>query len=170
MTVFRDESDYEFYEAILSDLVNDLEISFHHYCLMPNHVHFMVGHASNNVSLFMQRLQQSYSRYFRRKYDYAGHVWQKRFFSNPITKDNYLLVCGSYIELNPVRAKLVARPEDWRHSSYRHYGLGEAQTIIQDNPLFSDSRTFISDFRRNYRTITEETAAAKNIPSALVHK
>ena len=66
----------------------------------------------------MQCLQRSYTAYYNRKYDKVGHLWQGKFKAKLIVKDQYALECVSYIETNPVRAKLVKNPKDYIFCSY----------------------------------------------------
>ena len=73
----------------------------------------------------------AYSSYFNRKYRGVGHVWQGRYKSSLIDKEEYFIWCGLYVELNPVRAGLVTRPEDWRWSSYRFYAFGELDPLME---------------------------------------
>ncbi|MCK9572398.1 MAG: transposase [Candidatus Omnitrophica bacterium] len=118
--VFLDEEDFEFYLAQLYRY--KLKYSFHiyGYCLMPNHIH-LVGEpeTAKKLSKFMQCLHRSYTSYFNNKYGKVGHLWQGRFKSKVINKDNYAVNCINYVELNPVRAGIVANPGDYKFSSYR---------------------------------------------------
>lgn len=112
-------------------------MKIYHYCLMPNHVHLMVWvDEASNLSRFMQRVNGKYAYYYKRRHKYIGHLWQDRFKSKIIDKESYLAQCGKYIELNPVRAKLVESPEGYFYSSYRHYALGVPDKLVDENPLF----------------------------------
>ena len=74
----------------------------------------------------MQGLSRSYTAYFNKRYKKVGHLWQDRFKSKVIVKDNYLIDCIHYIELNPVRANMVKAAGDYAWSSYRERLLGKA--------------------------------------------
>jgi len=74
----------------------------------------------------MQGLSRSYTAYFNQRYKKVGHLWQGRFKSKVIVKDNYLIDCIHYIELNPVRANMVKTASDYVWSSYRE------RVILQD--------------------------------------
>jgi putative transposase len=98
---------------------------------MPNHIHFMVEPTTaGSLPKIMMRLTLAYSSYFNRKYGGVGHVWQGRYKSSLIDKENYFIWCGLYVELNPVRAGLVEKPEDWRWSSYNFYAFGKVDSLI----------------------------------------
>ena len=92
------------------------------FVLMDNHAHLVIEAAPLiNISKIMQAVTLSYSVKFRKKYAYSGYVWQGRFKSNVIDDNNYILECLNYIHNNPVRARIVAKPEDYPWSSYGFY-------------------------------------------------
>ena len=135
--VFRQDKDYLFYYFSLINLKLEEGVKVYHYCLMPNHVHLVVGVNDNsNLSRFMQRVNGKYAFYYKKKRSYTGHLWQDRFKSKIIAKECYLAQCGKYVELNPVRAKIVGLPEEYSYSSYKHYALGIKDKLIDENPLF----------------------------------
>lgn len=72
----------------------------------------------------------TYSLWFGKKYNKVGHIWQGRFKSSPVLKDEYLLNCINYIEMNPVRAGLVSNPMDYKWSSYKCRMLGIKNGIL----------------------------------------
>lgn len=83
------------------------------YCLMPNHVHLALWpRHDGDVSRWMHWLLTTHVRRYRRRHDSSGHVWQGRFNAFPIEQDAHLLTVLRYIELNPVRAHLMAQAED----------------------------------------------------------
>lgn len=90
----------------------------HAYCLMTNHFHLAIEVAEVPLSAIMQRLLTGYCKYFNAKYDRTGHLFEARHNANICLEDRYLTALIRYIHMNPVRADLVARPEDWPWSSY----------------------------------------------------
>ncbi len=137
MTVFHDSKDYDYYLELVKRHKTDHPFDLYHYCLMPNHVHFHVRTKdAADFSLFMKKLNLSYVHHYRERYGWVGHFWQDRYKSQPIGKDSYFLQCGKYIELNPVRAGLVTRPEDYPYSSYRHYAFGEPNDLLTDDIFY----------------------------------
>lgn len=119
--IFLEEYDYYVY---LSTLKNNLQFykddgyKIISYCLMANHVHLLLKTDKKDPSFFMRRLNSMYARYFNDKYIYEGHLLQERYYSNTITSVIELLEVSRYIHLNPVRAKITKRPEEYRFSSY----------------------------------------------------
>ena len=88
---------------------------------MSNHVHLLLETGSEPLSKFMQGLQQSYTQYFNRKHHKVGHLFQGRYISIVCEKDEYLLTLVRYIHLNPIRAKLVQRLDDYLYSGHSEY-------------------------------------------------
>jgi len=131
-TVFRDEEDFSYFLQLLKRYKKQLKFRLYHFCLMPNHIHFVLEPTlQGSLSKIMLRLTLAYTWYFNRKYRGVGHVWQGRFKSSLLDKENYFLWCGLYVELNPVRANLATMPEDWRWSSFRFYALGKTEPLTE---------------------------------------
>lgn len=90
----------------------------HAYCLMTNHYHVVVETPDANLSKGMRQLNGVYTQRFNRSHSRVGHVFQGRFKAILVDKDNYLLELARYVVLNPLRAKMVRRLEQWPWSSY----------------------------------------------------
>ncbi|MBI3323239.1 MAG: transposase [Candidatus Omnitrophica bacterium] len=134
-TLFLQDGDFRKFLEILGDSGKSNPLRIAHYCLMPNHVHLLLfSELRETLSRYLQRVNLSYSWWYRKRYNFHGHVWQGRFKSLPIEKDSYLMECGRYIERNPVNAKLVADPNDYRWSSYRFYVAGVKDSLIVPDP------------------------------------
>lgn len=130
--VFREEQDFAYFLRVLKKYKKKLKFKIYHLCLMPNHIHLMIEPTvEGSLPRIMMRLTLAYSSYFNKKYHGVGHVWQGRYKSSLIDKEDYFIYCGVYIELNAVRAGLVERPGDWRWSSYRFYAFGETNPLIE---------------------------------------
>jgi putative transposase len=108
-------------------------------CLMPNHFHLVLWpYNSADLSRWMQWLLSAHVKDHRRKYRTVGRIWQGRFKSFLIQTDHHLLAVLRYVERNPVRARLVDRPQDWRWSSASpFYRTGEGP-VICPGPLDRD--------------------------------
>lgn len=91
----------------------------HSYCLMDNHYHLVIETPDGNLSLGMRHLNGIYTQTFNRRHERAGHVFQGRFKAILIDKESHLAEVCRYVVLNPVRAGMVKRLEDWKWSSYR---------------------------------------------------
>lgn len=119
------------------ELKQENNITVFHYCLMDNHPHLIVWlNDKSRLSKFMKQLSLSYYTYYKKSYGYSGHLWQGRFKSNIIDTDSYLLHCGKYIELNPVRARMVSLPQDYLFSSYNFYAYGKPDSFLTPNPAY----------------------------------
>lgn len=134
---FASGEDYTRYRQDLADAANQCGCAIHAYVLMTNHVHLLVTGAQRGaVSRMMQRLGRRYVVYFNARYRRTGTLWEGRFKSSLVDSSRYLLTCYRYIELNPVRAAMVANPAEYRWSSYLGNALGEPDRLITPHPLY----------------------------------
>lgn len=138
--VFKEQGDYKKYYDILKHYKEKFEFRLYHYVLMINHVHLVLEPMENGgrLSEIMKGINISYAQYYKNKYEISGHFWQDRFKSMIISKDSYLLACGSYVELNPVRAKIVKDPKDYKWSSYGVYAFSREDEIVDRHPIYLD--------------------------------
>lgn len=135
--VFRYPPDYHYYLSCLARFKTELPFDLYHYCLMPNHVHMLIQtQDADQFATFMKKINLAYFYYYKRKYKWVGHFWQGRYKSQPVGKDEYFIECGKYIELNPVRADLVEKPENYPFSSYRYYVLGQSNDLITEDIFY----------------------------------
>ena len=117
---FHDDLDREFYLAAIGEVAGLHACSIHAYVLMTNHVHLLVtGQQTSSVSAMMQSLGRRYVRRFNNRHGRSGTLWEGRFKSSLVDSEQYLLTCYRYIEMNPVRARMVADPGDhaWSRST-----------------------------------------------------
>lgn len=157
--VFRKALDYQKYLMYIRAAKAKHGVAVLHFVLMPNHVHFLVRPA-HDLEGFMHAVQLAYAKHFRVEYGHSGHVWQDRYKSLVIDNDAYAIACGNYIEMNPVRAGLVARPEEWRHSSYRHYAFGERSDLVDTDPYFRTLGRTVKERQREYRSLLAMTRSS----------
>jgi len=123
---FIEPEDYQFYLELWGGLSKRYGVSVHAYCLMTNHIHILATPSSESaISNFMKVAGSRYAYYINRRYKRTGTLWEGRHRSSIVQAETYLLRCYRYIELNPVRARLVARPEEYRWSSYRVNAWGD---------------------------------------------
>jgi putative transposase len=133
--IFRSHDDYLKFTRLLQRQKSKLPFYLYAYCLMPNHVHLLIEMQDDRISRIMQRLLTSYSQYYNRRYKKIGHLFQGRYKSILCQTDRYLGELVRYIHLNPVRAKIVKRPEDFEYSGHRAY-LGLDRTgLVDTDPL-----------------------------------
>ncbi len=120
--IFRETDDYIAFIELLKEMKDRYDFELHRACLIPNHYHLKATSPNDNsLSEMMWRIGDSYAKYHKTKYGLNGHLWQGRFQAYQIDSDAYDLVCGIYIDLNPVRAGLSEDPVEHRWSSCGHY-------------------------------------------------
>lgn len=119
--IVRDDADRQRRLDWLQRTVETYGWRLHAFALLANHDHLFVETPDANLSAGMHLFNSSYTSYFNRRHRRAGHLFQGRFKAHLIDDQGYYLEVSRYIHLNPVRAKLVARPEQWRWSSYPGY-------------------------------------------------
>ena len=117
--VFLDEQDRRVFLELLARVVERFGLVVYAYCVMGNHYHLVVEAPRGNLSQGMRQLNGCYAQYFNRRYGRCGHVFQARFRSILVESDSYLLSVCRYAVLNPLRAGICRRPEQWLWSSYR---------------------------------------------------
>lgn len=135
--IFVDANDREEYLAMLREAALSTGVALHAYVLMDNHVHLLgTPAAADALSRMMQVLGRNYVGWFNHRHGRSGTLWEGRFRSSLIESDPYLLACMRYIELNPVRAGMVASAEAFAWSSARHHLGLRADALLTDHALF----------------------------------
>ncbi len=131
--VFDDDNDFKLYLRWLKEYSRKYGLKVWAYCLMTNHVHFIcVPTEETSLSKTFNTLHMRYSQYLNSKRGKKGHLWQGRFFSS-ILDESYLYTALRYVENNPVRAGMVARPEQYRWSSVKgHINKGTDEVLSHD--------------------------------------
>jgi len=134
---FTCRSDYLVYLDILREYAYDCGCALHAYVLMTNHTHLLLSPDDEyGVSGLMKRLGQRYTQYFNRHHTRTGTLWEGRFRSCLVLDEDYFLACQRYIELNPVRARMVERPEDYPWSSYRANAFGQDSPLVKPHVAY----------------------------------
>ena len=133
-TFFSDE-DYQSYLDLIHEWCTDYAVELWGYCLMPNHGHLVVvPESEESLAPAIGEAHRRYTRLVNFREDWRGHLWQGRFASY-VMDEHYLLSCIRYVELNPVRARLVAHPTEWRWSSARAHMDGSEDGIVNRGPI-----------------------------------
>jgi len=120
-TIFTEAVEYQQFEKILAQGLEVHQVKLHAYCWMKNHVHLALQVTETPLSKLMQSLSQRYTVWFNHRHERVGHLFQGRYKDILVDSDQYLLELIRYIHLNPVRANLVADPENYSYSSHRAY-------------------------------------------------
>ena len=119
MPIYLDDCDYRQFVYKMGEVIEEFGIVCWSYCLMPNHYHLTLQPTRTNLSAAIRKLNSTYAQWWNRRHARVGHVFQGRFKDQIVDRDSYLMVLSRYVVMNPVRAGLVAQPEDWLWSSYR---------------------------------------------------
>ena len=119
--IFRSNRDREKFLSYLESAVDRYGVVIHAYCLMDNHYHALIETPKGNLSQIMRHINGAYTTYFNTKRRRAGHLFQGRFKAILVDRDEYATTLSRYIHLNPVRAGMVALPEEYPWSSYHYY-------------------------------------------------
>jgi len=146
---FSDFAKSRIQQAVLSSSQKHVQIIA--YCSMPNHFHFLLKQEKENgIAAFISKLSNSYTKYFNKKYDNVGALFQGVFKAASIETDEQFLHVCRYIHINPVVAGLVKRPEDYRWSSYTEYLSTASTSVVRDEILglvggIEKYRAFVED-------------------------
>ncbi|HPJ48777.1 MAG TPA: transposase [Synergistales bacterium] len=149
--IFRSIKDRDKFLSYLSSAWERHGAVFHAYCLMSNHFHLMVETPLGNLSWIMKHINGSYTTYFNVKHKRAGHLLQGRYKAVLVQADAYAAELSRYIHLNPVRAKMVSTPEEYRWSSCSRYLEGTEPSWLSTGLVLGYFGTEDEDRRRNYR-------------------
>ncbi len=140
--VFFCEDDYRLYQHLLVQSKSKANVEIWGYCLMPNHVHFVVTpNTEDGIRKLFQEAHRRYTKRINERQEWLGHLWQERFHSC-VMDETHLLAAVRYIELNPVRAGLCDKATDWPWSSVHAHLSGTSDGLV--DPLAMRSR--ISDW------------------------
>jgi putative transposase len=141
---FFDDGDYSAYLDILAERLPKAGVDVWAYCLMPNHVHLiLVPHFDNGLTRLLRDTHATYARRINQMHGWQGHLWQERFHSFVMDED-HLLAAVRYVELNPVRAELCERPDEWPWSSVHFHLQRRADKLMTMGAM----RDYVDDWHR----------------------
>jgi putative transposase len=151
--IFAGADDYRCYLATIRASKELLGCKVYAYCLMANHVHFVIDPGGDPTSLgrLMKRVAARHTWHMNKILSRTGTLWESRFKSSPIETDSYLLACCRYIELNPVRAGVVGAPEDYQWSSCRARTGFERAEWLDEDPCYAGFGARVADRPRRYQ-------------------
>lgn len=160
--IFLEDGDRKKFLGILEDYYDRYEILIRSYVLMNNHYHLILETPKGSLLKVMHGLNGGYTGYFNRKYGRSGHLFQGRDKGIIIDKDTYLIPLSRYVHLNPVKAKIVEGPEEYRWSSYPGYiGKGKENGWVEYSWILSQFGRGRLRAKRRYRGYTEEALKKK---------
>jgi putative transposase len=135
MKTFFADGDYQTYRELLGEHCRANSVAIWGYCLMPNHVHLILAPQSEaGLAIALSETHRRYSRAINFRQHWRGFLWQGRFASFPMD-GNHVLAAAQYVEMNPVRAKLVSTPEAWPWSSAKAHLTGHSDGFCDPKPL-----------------------------------
>ncbi len=133
--VFFGDEDYSLYRSLLAENCKAAHVAVWAYCLMPNHVHLvLVPESADGLSTALAHTHARYTRQINQREGWRGFLWQGR-FASVVMDEGHLLAGARYVELNPVRARLVRRARDWKWSSARAHIEGRDDRLVSVKPL-----------------------------------
>lgn len=136
--IFAEGADRPFFKACLAHAARRHGASIHAYVLMTNHVHLVATPAdAASLPRTLQCVGRVYVQYFNRTYRRTGTLWEGRYRAAVVDSDDYLLACMRYVELNPVRAGLVAHPGDFAWSSFAANAHGSDDALLTPHPVYA---------------------------------
>ena len=145
---FFEDGDYELYLDLLAEACGRAQVEIWGYCLMPNHVHVIaVPQDADGLSRAFRYVHRHYTGYVNARQRWTGHLWQGRFSSVAMDEPHFVTALR-YVSLNPVRARLVERAEEWRWSSVRAHLAGEDDDVVRVAPALErvgDFATFLGE-------------------------
>ncbi len=135
--VFANDADRRFFLGLLAEHAKQWEVAVHSYVLMDNHFHLLATPSTDDgLAKMMQAVGRRYVRYFNDRHKRTGTLWEGRFKSCLIESERYLLACMAYIDLNPVRAGMVAQPGAYDWSSYANHTGERQEPWLTPHPLY----------------------------------
>ena len=153
MTVFKDADDFVHFLELERRAKQAFPIRLFHYVLMSTHFHVVLQAVkTEDLPQHVAFLKRNYTRWYQKKYSWRGPLWRERYRSLPIENEEYLAACGLYVELNPVKAGICQRPEEYPYSSAKKYDLGHPMILSMNmlaNQQQTDSVLWQSSHRRS---------------------
>ena len=128
---FIEPENYQFYLQLWQEIAKRYDVQVHAYVLMTNHIHFLATpETESSLSNTLKVVGSRYAQYINKSYRRTGTLWEGRHRSSLVQSEQYLLTCMRYIELNPVRAGMVERPEEYKWSSYGINAWGDQSWLV----------------------------------------
>lgn len=164
--IFFTKKDYAKFREYIEEAQRKHGFILHAYVLMTNHFHFLIETPQANLSKIMHHISSSYTTYINIKRKRSGHLLQGRYKAILVDRDSYLLELSRYLHLNPVRAKMVEKPDDYPHSSYQGYVTGIAEDILSTGTVLGMITKNEKAAKERYRAFVE-SALVEEIASPL---
>ena len=152
--IFAGEADYRFFLDCLVQASRLHGVLIHAYVLMTNHLHLLATpRQKESLPKVLQSVGRRYVQYFNCAYQRSGTLWEGRYRATVVDSEQYLLTCMRYIELNPVRAGMVARPGEYRWTSYHANARGAPDVLVSRHELYERLGNSGPERQRAYRQL-----------------
>jgi putative transposase len=156
---FRCADDFARYYMHLRDASVGSGCTIHAYALMTNHIHLLLTPTSRgSASDLMRRVGCRYVHYFNRRYRRTGTLWEGRFRSALVESSSYFMACSRYIDLNPVRAGIVADAAEYEWSSFRRLAHGAPDALVHPHGEYLNLGVTDDDRRAAYLALCSSAA------------
>ncbi|HEY3812906.1 MAG TPA: transposase [Caulobacteraceae bacterium] len=154
--IFFADGDQEIYRRVLAKQCRERGVAVWAYCLMPNHVHLvLVPSDARGLGLAVGEAHRRYTAFINAREGWTGHLFQSR-FASVVMDEAHLFAAARYVAMNPVRARLVSRPQDWPWSSARAHLAGRDDQLVTVAPLLDR----IDDFSAFLREAEDAAAVS----------
>jgi putative transposase len=158
--IFHGDDDRRLFLDVTARAVERSRLALHAYCLMDNHYHLVVETPLGNLSAAIHHLNGVYAQTLNQRHGRVGHLFQGRYKAILVERDSHLLELCRYVVLNPVRAGLCSRPEEWPWSSYRATaGLAPRPPLLTTDFVLAQFGRTAGVARMGYRAFVDDRAA-----------
>ena len=154
--IFSSPEDYEQFKTYLYEAREKFGYKLHAYVLMSNHFHLLIETPEANLNRLMHYINGSYTGYYNRKQKRVGHLFQGRYKAILVDRDSYLKELSRYMHLNPVRAGMVGKPEEYQYSSYRSYIFPAGENIVDRDMILGMVSNKPKEAFERYRYFIEQ--------------
>lgn len=168
--IVLDDADRGMFVRVLAEMVEHHDVTCHAWVLMDNHYHLLMETHAANLSLAMKHFNGLYTQKFNKKHHRVGHLFQGRYKAIVVEKESYLKELCRYVVLNPVRARMVKRPGEWKWGSYRATaGLERAEKWLETDWLLGQFGRTPEQAQKAYRAFVAEGMGKKESPWEELH-
>ncbi len=159
--IFANDEDCQFFKESLFDAATRHDVSIHAYVFMTNHIHLLASPGTeDSIPKTLQSVGRRYVQYFNFRYQRTGTLWEGRYRATVVDVERYLFECMRYIELNPVRAGMVANPGDYAWSSYQANAHGKDDALVAAHSLYrrlaGQERERLAAYRALFKTAMDQ--------------
>ena len=162
--LFKDDSDFQLLYNVIKKAKEKHKVKLYSYSMTHNHTHLCVHTPEqDNISEFMRDVNGQFAQQYNRKHNRCGHFWGGRYSSNLIESDSHFLNTLFYLDLQMIRAGVVADPRHWSRSSYSYYAYGEKDPIVDLHPDYTKFANNPQKRQLTYRSMVKQKIKEKSL-------